>query len=92
MIWTEWNTGYRSIPVVVLLAIIVATALTEKVIFPLNVEMAAGIKDQARLTDVLARWMSFNRVRVWLWTVEWVALAAYVFMKIVRAPRLREVP
>jgi hypothetical protein len=91
MIWTEWSTGYRWVPIVVLMAIIVATALTEKVIFPLNVEMAAGIKEQARLTDVLARWMSFNRIRVWLWTVEWLALAAYLAMKMIRAPRMRNV-
>src|SRR4051812_13047775 len=49
MIWTEWKTGYRWIPIVVLAAIIVATALTEVKILPINAEMAAGIKDQARL-------------------------------------------
>jgi chromate transport protein ChrA len=90
MIWTEWKTGFRWVPIVVLAAVIIATVLTEKVIFPLNVEMAAGITDQSRLTGILDRWMSFNRIRVWLWTLEWVTMAAYVFMKTARAPRLRE--
>jgi hypothetical protein len=90
MIWTEWSTGYRWVPIVVLLAIIAATALTEKVIFPLNVEMADGITDQTRLTDILNRWMLCNRIRVWLWTIEWLAMAAYLWMKLARAPRMRE--
>lgn len=89
MVWNEWRTGYRWVPIVVLAGIIAATALTEKGIFPLNVEMAAGIKDQTRLTAVLDRWMMLNKVRVCLWTVEWIALALYFAMKTARAPRQR---
>lgn len=91
MIWTEWRTGYRWVPIVVLAAIILATVLTEKKIFPLNAAMKAGIKDQAGLDDVLYEWMACNRLRVYLWTVEWGAMAIYFWMKTARAPRSREV-
>ena len=85
MLWKEWFTGYRWVPAVVLAGVITATVLTEMGIFPVNVEMAAGIKDQARLNEVLAHWMRLNTMRVWLWTGQWLAMASYVASKTARA-------
>jgi hypothetical protein len=87
MIWAEWRTGYRWIPVVVLLAVGAATGLTLTLIFPLNHEMSTGIATQARLNAVLSRWMLLNRIRVGIWTVQWLVMAAYFAHKAVRAPR-----
>jgi len=87
MTYAEWRTGYRWVPILVLLAIVAATWMTRQAIFPLNQEMSTGIKDQARLNAVLAKWMSLNTVRVLLWTLQWLAMASYFGLKAVRAPR-----
>jgi hypothetical protein len=74
---TEWRTSLRWVPLVVLGSIVVATGLTLTVIFPLNDAMSAGITQPAELSSVLTRWMALNRVRVALWTVQWVSLMVF---------------
>jgi hypothetical protein len=51
--------------------------------------MSAGITTQARLTFVLDRWMLLNRIRVGIWTVQWLAIVTYFVQKALRAPRAR---
>jgi hypothetical protein len=87
MIYSEWRTGYRWVPIVVLLAVIAATWLTEQWLLPLNAEMSAGITDQARLDAVLSKWMRLNVIRVLLWTVQWLTIISYFGLKAARAPR-----
>lgn len=53
MLATEWLSGLRWVPVVVLVAMILATALTLFVIMPLNNRLAAGITDPGELKTVL---------------------------------------
>jgi hypothetical protein len=77
MLVATWKTRFRWVPIVVLLGVIAATGLTMAFILPYNREMAAGITDLARLQDVLSRWMTLNRVRVGLWTVQWLAMMVY---------------
>ncbi len=77
MLIAEWRQPTRWVPIVVLAGVLVATGLTIKFIFPLNAEMAAHIKDAARLPVVLDEWMQLNRIRVALWCVQWGALAWY---------------
>lgn len=84
MVWREWRTGYRWVPIVFLLAVFVATGFTKAVIFPVNVEMEAGITDQARLTTVLGRWMFTNVLRTLIWTVEWLVMTAYFWLMAIR--------
>ena len=81
MIWAEWKTAYRWVPIVVLLAVIAATVLTLHWIFPFNAEMSNGIKDQAELQRVLASWIATNKIRVGLWTLQWAAMMAYFAFK-----------
>ena len=76
IVW-ERNSWHVAAPAVVLAAILVATGLTIKFIFPYNKRMAEGITDEAELQRVLGRWMFLNWIRVLLWTVEWVAMAAW---------------
>jgi hypothetical protein len=85
MLWSEWRTPSRWAPITVLLGVIAATGLTMAFILPYNAEMAAGITEQARLNEVLGRWMSLNRVRVGLWTVQWLAMMLYFAVKAYRA-------
>ena len=84
MLVAEWRTGLRWVPIVVLLGVLAATGLTIRFIFPYNEAMSAGITDPARLADVLGKWMALNRVRVGLWTVQWLALMVYFAAKILQ--------
>lgn len=77
MLVTEWDTPLRWAPLVVLAAVVAATVLTVKLIFPYNKAMDEGITDEAELRHTLHRWMALNRVRTALWTVEWAAMAAW---------------
>ena len=84
MVWREWRTGYRWVPIALLLAVFAATGFTTMVIFPVNHEMEAGITDQARLTTVLGRWMFINTIRTLIWTVEWLVMTAYFWLMAIR--------
>lgn len=77
MIVSEWKSGWKWVPIVVLLAVIAATVLTRQSILPINDEMRAGIRDATHLQEVLGRWSTLNRVRVSLWTVQWLAMMIY---------------
>jgi hypothetical protein len=81
MLLTEWFTGIRWVPAVVLLAIIAATLLTIYGIFPVNKELEEGIADPARLKSVFHTWANLNRLRVSLWVIEWAAMM-YWFYKL----------
>ena len=73
---SEWHHKLWA-PVIVLVGVIVATAVTKVWILPLNAVMAGHIRDPGVLRMTLTRWMAFNRLRVALWTVQWLALATY---------------
>ena len=81
MLIAEWRTKMKWVPIVVLLGVVAATGLTLRYIFPYNQEMSAGITDPQRLQEVLGQWMSLNRVRVWLWTVQWTAMMIFFAVK-----------
>ncbi|RKH00619.1 hypothetical protein [Corallococcus carmarthensis] len=83
--WRERKTGLLWYPLGVLVAVVVATLLTRIYIFPYNDEMAAGITSPERLTDVLGAWMRMNRIRVGLWTVQWLLTLGYFVHRMLRA-------
>ncbi|HRI38379.1 MAG TPA: hypothetical protein PLO50_07480 [Nitrospira sp.] len=86
MLFTEWFSGIRWVPIVVLLAVTAATALTIFVIFDLNKELASGVKDQQRLSVLLHEWAGLNRVRAALWVVQWTSMM-YWFYRLAGAGR-----
>jgi hypothetical protein len=75
----------RWYPATVFLAVVATTLLTRFLIFRYNAEMASGISDPERLREVLAAWMTTNRIRVGLWTVQWLAMMGYFAHKSLRA-------
>lgn len=85
----EWRTRFRWVPIVVFLAVCAATGLTMWKIIPFNKEMAAHITDPSRLKEVLGTWMSLNRVRVGLWTVQWAAMMYYFAAQFLAAAKAR---
>ncbi len=85
MIWSEWKTAQRWVPIVVMIAILAATGLTLWVIFPFNDEMAGHITDADRLRVVLDSWMTLNKVRVSIWTVQWSCMMYWFYHWSVRS-------
>jgi len=79
MLVTEWFSGLRWVPVVVLLAVIAATLLTEFYIFPVNKELEAHVTDPARLKVLFGQWANMNRIRTAIWAVEWAAMAYWFY-------------
>lgn len=85
MLATEWFSGLRWVPVVVLAALIASTLLTTQLIFTYNGRLAEGITDPAELAEVFSRWATLNRVRVSLWCIDWLAMMAYFYTLAFRA-------
>ena len=77
MIVAEWRTWRRWLPVTVLATVIAATVLTIYWIFPHNAAMKAGIKNPVVLRQTLEAWMALNKIRVGLWSVQWMAMMIY---------------
>ena len=76
---TEWFTGIRWVPLVVLAALIASTLLTIVFIFPYNKELTEGVTDPERLRVVFGKWANLNRARVSLWVIEWAAMAYWFY-------------
>lgn len=81
MMIAERKSYLKWFPVGVLLGVIVATALTILFILPYNEQMSARIRDADVLSEVLNKWMNLNIVRVSLWTVQWLCMMGYFFVK-----------
>ena len=92
MIIAEWRSYLRWFPIGVLLGVILATALTIIYIIPYNEQMAAGIKDAVVLREVLDKWMQLNVIRVSLWTIQWLCMMAYFFIKYLNSYRAKVNP
>lgn len=85
MLASEWLSGIRWVPVVVLLALIASTLLTIYFIFPHNQALAEGITDPDRLKQTFAKWANLNRLRVSLWAIEWLAMMCFYFALAIKA-------
>jgi hypothetical protein len=79
MLATEWLSGLRWPPAVLLLGVIAATVLTETILFPLNTRLAAHITDPAALKTLFHQWANLNRVRISLWVIQWIAMAYWFY-------------
>lgn len=79
----EAGSEYLWVPIVYLVGVVAATALTVLFIFPYNKELTAGVTEPDRLRVVLGKWMRLNVIRVLLWTVQWTAITMYFVLKAV---------
>jgi hypothetical protein len=85
MIIGEWHTRFRWVPIVMVIAVIGATCLTLFVIFPVNAILRAGVTDQQQLMEILNKWVFLTKIRVAIWSVEWLSMMYYFFHKAVLA-------
>ncbi|MCZ0954639.1 MAG: hypothetical protein OXQ89_14105 [Rhodospirillaceae bacterium] len=79
MLGSEWLSGLKWPPIIVLLSVITATVMAYTMLFPINEELEAGITDNVRLATLLAQWADFNRLRVSLWLLQWLAMMYYFY-------------
>lgn len=79
MLATEWLSGLRWVPVVVLAALVASTLLTIYFIFDYNAALGKGITDPEELKTTFAAWANLNRIRVSLWCIEWFAMMYYFY-------------
>jgi hypothetical protein len=85
MLVAEWKRADRWVPMVVLAGVLGATGLTVWRILPLNAVMASHITDPALLTTTLERWVTLNRLRVALWSIQWLAMMCYFALRFLRS-------
>ena len=85
MLVTEWFSGLRWVPIIVLVCCITAGLLTTQGIFPLNRELAAHITDPERLKVVFHQWANLSRLRASLWVIEWAAMAYWFYRMALQA-------
>ena len=81
MIIAEWRTQYRWFPITVLVSVFISTTLTILYIFPYNNAMREGITDPEILKSTLNSWMFLNKLRVGLWTIQWLSMMTYFGLK-----------
>lgn len=74
MLVSEWFSGIRWIPAIVLLLIIAATALTVFGIFDVNKTLNDGVDDPEALRLLLGQWIQLNWIRISLWALQWLAM------------------
>ena len=79
MLISEWLSGIRWVPILVLFGVFGATALTVFPIFEINAEMVKGIDDQALLSERIDKWADLSRIRAGLWAVEWLAMMYWFY-------------
>jgi len=72
--WRDLAIWY---PIVILTGLIAATTLTIVFIFPYNDLMAKGITNSSVLQLVLRQWIFLNKIRVSIWTIQWLSMAIY---------------
>jgi hypothetical protein len=81
MIWQEWRTRFRWLPIAAVLCLGTATFVGTRRIIPVNKILATHITDQAQLTSLLERWMNLNDIRWVLLTLMWLLMMIYFFRK-----------
>lgn len=79
MLVTEWFSGLRWVPVLVLGMVVASTLLTVYGIFEHNEALANGIEDPDELARTFAAWAQLNRVRVSMWCIEWAGMMYYFY-------------
>ena len=78
---TEWFSGIRWLPILVLLSVSAAASLTVFMIFPINQQLAAGVADQAEVSALLGEFGRLSRIRFCFWVFQWL-LMMYWFARL----------
>jgi hypothetical protein len=81
MIVTEWGEPELWPAIIAFAGLMTTTAVGWFGIQPINREIKAGVKDQARLTVLLNKWMKINDLRWAAVIIMWAALCWYFVAK-----------
>lgn len=81
MIVSEWGETTIWPPIIAFLGLMTTTLVGWFGIQPINREIKAGVSDEARLRELLQRWMKINDLRWAAVIIMWAALCAYFVIK-----------
>lgn len=81
MIITEWGKPLLWTAIVSFLGLMTTTCVGWFGIQPINREIAAGVQDQARLSELLVKWKKINDLRWAAVILMWAALCWYFVAK-----------
>jgi hypothetical protein len=81
MIYTERRSRELWLALLAFACIGAASYVGQRLIFPVNDIIRAGVPTQEALTPLFKRWMHLNDVRMFLMTVMWLALVGYFVSK-----------
>ena len=86
MVWSEWNSRFRWVPLSLFALVGLATLLTLIFIFPYNKILEGPTHDPALFKATLQAWVNLNWIRVSLWTLQWLVLMYYFAAQFMSAP------
>lgn len=72
-----WRNKLKWYPIGILIGLVAATLLTKIFIFPYNQKMSDGISDATELQYILSNWIKLNKIRVSIWTIQWLIMMVY---------------
>jgi uncharacterized membrane protein len=76
LIWQLWRTPFRAWAILALILLVAATGVHITFLKPINDELAAHAPTAARLHELIQPWVHYNRIKVILWNLEWLNMAA----------------
>ena len=79
MLASEWLSGYRWPPIIVLGVVAAGALIGVVLIFPINEQLTAGLTDNAEFATLFGQWANYNRIRAALWLLQWLAMMYYFF-------------
>ena len=78
---SEWKTKLRWAPIAAFLTLGAATFVGAGKILPINKFLREGVTDQARLTELMTKWIGLNEFRFWALTILWLLVMYYFIAK-----------
>ena len=81
LIVTEWGEPLLWTALVAFAGLLTTTCVGWFGIQPINREIAAGVRDQKRLNELLTKWMKINDIRWFAVIIMWAALCWYFVAK-----------
>ena len=86
MLASEWLSGFRWPPIIVLSVVAAGAIIGVVFIFPINEQLTAGLTDNAEFATLFGQWANYHRTLAALWLLQWLAMM-YYFSALARQAR-----
>lgn len=81
MMWSEWRTKFRWVPIACLIGISIPVYIQQGMIERVNDALKAGVTEAAELAPLLQRWMMLNDLRWVILSAVWFIMMYYFIAK-----------